>query len=152
MDQQLPTAQPQVPEIPHNQVVAGPAKKTSPISEILSGVKDRFSNIFSRLTFISPKAKKIISILIAFLVIVALAAVFVPLIKKLVQKPVEETPVVETSQLTLTARKPSRYATDEAVLKVESEVGALEADLNALEVKESNLNPPPLNWDVNFEE
>ena len=86
------------------------------------------------------------------IVVGALVAVFVPLIKKLMQKPEEETPVVETSQLTLTTRKPSRYATDEVVLKFESEVSTLEGDLNSLEVKESDLNPPPLNWDVNFEE
>ena len=152
MDQQLPQAQPQIPDIPHNQVVAGPPKKTSPLSEILSGVKARFSAVFDRITIIPPAAKKILSILLAFILIGALVAVFVPLIKKLMQKPTQETPVVETSQLTLTTRKPSRYAEDEAVLKIESEVTTLEADLNSLEVKESNLNPPPLNWDVNFEE
>src|SRR3989304_6285532 len=149
---ELPPIQPQAPEIPQNQVVAGPPKKTPPISEILTGVKERFSAIFSRFTFIPPAAKKIISILLAFIVIVGLVAVFVPLIKKIIQKPEKEVAVVETSQLTLTTRKPSRYAADEAVLKIESEVSALEGDLNALEVKESTLNPPPLNWDVNFTE
>jgi hypothetical protein len=76
----------------------------------------------------------------------------VPIIKKLLQKPVEEMPPVEPAQLTLTTRKPSRYATDEVVLKVETDVANLEKDLNSLEVKESDLNPPPLNWDVNFKE
>ena len=150
--QEFPPIPPQTPEIPLNQVVAGPPKKTSPLSEILARVKERFSAIFGRLTFIPPTLKKILLVVLAFIVIGSLVAVFVPLIKKLMQKPEEETPVVETSQLTLTTRKPSRYAAEETVLKFESEVSILEGELNSLEVKESNLNPPPLNWDVNFEE
>jgi len=152
MDQQLPPAQPQIPDIPHNQVVAGPPKKSGPLSEILTRIRSKISEVFDRITIIPPTAKKILSILLAFIVVGALVAVFVPLIKKLMQKPTQETPVAETSQLTLTTRKPSRYAEDEAVLKIESEVTTFEADLNSLEIKESNLNPPPLNWDVNFEE
>lgn len=151
--EQLETPQStQTPEIPQNQVVAGPSQKTSPLMEILTGVKERFSGIFSRLTFISPTAKKFLSITAAFLVVLVLIAMFVPLVRKLLQKPVEETQQVDTAQLTLTTRKLSRYATESAVLKIESDVASLEGDLNALEVKESKLNPPPLNWDVNFEE
>ncbi|OGM02037.1 hypothetical protein A2115_02535 [Candidatus Woesebacteria bacterium GWA1_41_8] len=140
------------PEIPQNQVVAGSPRKTSPLMEILAGVKERFSSIFSRLTFISPGAKKALSIAVAVLAVLALIAIFVPLIKKLLQKPVEETQEVDTAQLTLTTKKLSRYATESAVLKVETDVQNLDSELNALEVKESKLNPPPLNWDVNFEE
>lgn len=150
--QELPSIQPQIPEIPQNQVVAGPPKKTSPLSEISTKVKEKFSTIFGRLSYLPPTLKKILLILLVVIVVGALVAVFVPIIKKLMQKPEEEAPVVETSQLTLTTRKPSRYATDEAVLKFEAEVSSLEGDLNSLEVKESDLNPPPLNWDVNFEE
>jgi hypothetical protein len=152
MEQIQQPIQPTVPEIPHNQVVAGPPKKSSPITDIFSKAKSTLSDIFSRITIIPPAAKKILAIVLAFLIIAGLVAVILPIIKKLGQKPVEETPPVETAQLTLTTRKPSRYATDEAVLNIESEVKTYETDLNSLEVKESNLNPPPLNWDVNFEE
>jgi hypothetical protein len=148
---ELPPLPVQNPEIPQNQVVAGPPKKPSPL-EPLNRLKEKFSAVFARLTFISPRAKKVIAILLAFIVLSVLVLAFVPIIKKLLQKPVEEMPPVEPAQLTLTTRKPSRYATDEVVLKVETDVANLEKDLNSLEVKESDLNPPPLNWDVNFKE
>ena len=149
--QQLPP-QPTMPEIPHNQVVAGPAKKPSVLVDIVNKTKERFSDVLTRLTIIPPKGKKVLTVILAFIIVLALVSVFVPLVKKLLQKKEEETPTAQTDQLTLTTRKPSRYATDEAVLKTEGDVTLFESELNSLTVKESNLNPPPLNWDVNFKE
>ena len=57
---ELPPIPPQTPQIPQYQVVAGPPKKTSPLLEVLTKVKERFSTIFGRLTYISPTLKKIL--------------------------------------------------------------------------------------------
>jgi len=139
------------PTIPQNQVVAGPVKKTSPAVNKLKEVKEKLSVILGNLPFKSSKVKKVFLIILAIVIVGALVLILVPLAKKLLQKPGEEVPAVTTSQLTLTTKKPSRYATEPKVLNIESEVKAREDELNLVQVKESSLNPPPLNWDVNFE-
>lgn len=143
---------PRVAQIPQNQVVAVLPKKTNRILEVINKFRDKSSELFGRFTFISPTAKKILTIALALIVIVVLIGIAFPIIKKFMQKPVEEVAIVDTTQLTLSTRKPSRYATDETVLMIESEVLTQEGEMNTLEIKEYSLNPPPLNWDVNFDE
>lgn len=146
--QETPIIKP--PEIPHSQVVAAPVKKTPPLAEKIRAVKARLSGIFGNLSFVSSPVKKTLSIILAIIIVGAMVLILVPLAKKLLQRPAEEAPTVSTSQLTLTTKKPSRYHDDNEVLNIESEVNAREEELNSVQVKESSLNPPPLNWDVNF--
>ena len=47
---------------------------------------------------------------------------------------------------------PSAYATDSAVLKVESELKSIDEKLQSTDLKEAGLNPPVLDMDVNFKE
>jgi hypothetical protein len=143
---------PTVSQVTQSPAVAGSPKKSNNLSELLTRLKSSFSGLFDRLTFIPSTAKKVLLIALALVVIGVLMAILIPVIRKFMQRPVEETPVVDTAQLTLSTRKSSRYATDEGVLKIESDVSSLEEEMNSLEVKESSLNPPPLNWGVNFEE
>lgn len=46
---------------------------------------------------------------------------------------------------------PSRYATDSGVLKIEEDLRNLEKELDNLQVNETNLLPPRLDFDINFD-
>jgi hypothetical protein len=47
---------------------------------------------------------------------------------------------------------PSAYATDSAILKIEQDLKTLDQDLQLTDLKETSLNPPALDWEVEFEE
>ena len=46
---------------------------------------------------------------------------------------------------------PSPYATDSAILKSEEEIKALDEKIQKTDIKESGLNPPVLEWKIEFE-
>lgn len=46
---------------------------------------------------------------------------------------------------------PSSYATDSAILKSEEEIKALDEKIQKTDIKESGLNPPVLEWKIEFE-
>lgn len=50
-----------------------------------------------------------------------------------------------------TVSRPSNYADDEVVLKIETELNKLEDALEAADLAEAGLNPPLLDWQVEFE-
>jgi hypothetical protein len=54
------------------------------------------------------------------------------------------TPFVET------IASPSAYATDSAVLKIESDIKDIEDQLQNVDLKDNNLLPPALNLNINF--
>ncbi|MBM3205680.1 hypothetical protein FJZ41_02435 [Candidatus Shapirobacteria bacterium] len=68
--------------------------------------------------------------------------------KTLPSKPTP-TPTLSTSQETLT---PSLYATDAAILKIEQDVKNLDQELQGADLKENSLNPPALDWQIEFKE
>lgn len=47
---------------------------------------------------------------------------------------------------------PSAYATDSAVLDIENKLKEIDQDLDKVDLKETGLNPPVLDMEVNFEE
>jgi len=47
---------------------------------------------------------------------------------------------------------PSAYATDSAILKIESELKTIDQDLQSTDLKEAGLNPPVLDMEVELEE
>jgi len=47
---------------------------------------------------------------------------------------------------------PSVYATDSAVLEIGEKLKGIEQDLDKTDLKETELNPPVLDLEVNFEE
>ena len=46
---------------------------------------------------------------------------------------------------------PSSYATDSAVLQKEEEIKTLDEKIQKTDIKESGLNPPVLEWKIEFE-
>jgi len=47
---------------------------------------------------------------------------------------------------------PSAYATDSAVLEIEKRIKEVEKDIDKADLKETGLNPPVLDMEVNFKE
>jgi hypothetical protein len=52
--------------------------------------------------------------------------------------------------LELPISSPSAYATDSAVLNIEKNIDTLENSLANIDLKEENLQPPPLDWNINM--
>lgn len=61
------------------------------------------------------------------------------------------TPTLEPVATPSATIESSRYATDSGVLKMEQDLNAIEKDLNAMKVAESDLLPPRLDFEVDFE-
>jgi hypothetical protein len=68
-----------------------------------------------------------------------------------VAKVILPTPVITSLPTPATLTNPSKYATDSAVLKLEQNLKDNETKLNSLDIKESNLYPPQLDFDIKFE-
>ena len=101
---------------------------------------------------ISPKTKKIV-IAISMLFFVTLILFMVLMIYKgKEEKPISETQKELEAQTTIIERKPSRYATDEVVLKMETDLKTLEEEVNRGEIEEKSLIPPNLNFQINFKD
>jgi hypothetical protein len=62
-----------------------------------------------------------------------------------------EIPQPTTTPLPTTIINPSKYATDSAILEIESQIIQTESDLNSVDLNESELTPPSLDMNVNFE-
>lgn len=60
------------------------------------------------------------------------------------------TPAVTVLPTPVELLSPSRYATDSAVLKLEGNLKDNETKLNNLDIKESDLYSPQLDFDINF--
>jgi len=101
---------------------------------------------------ISARTKSVVRALAAVFFILIIAVFVVSYLKGRIQKPKEEEKVGEEAVTIIIERRPSRYATDEAVLKMEADTKALEEEINRGDIEEKSLTPPNLNFDVNFQE
>lgn len=61
------------------------------------------------------------------------------------------TPLPATTIPESSVSNPSRYATDEVVLKIEALIKKLAGDLNSADLRETNLRLPDLDFDIKFE-
>jgi len=123
-----------------------------PIQENLTKVMDSLGAGSSSVTEISQRTKRLaISIAALFLTLVTLIIVLTYFKNRNKVTPQEEKKDGGAAT-TIVERKPSRYATDEAVLKIETDVKALESEIGKSEIEEKNLTPPSLNFDINFKE
>lgn len=126
-----------------------------------NNIKNKFSEIKSRAVTkigpwysnLSPANKRLVTIMGVLLLIVGvlfvLALFFAPR-----RGPAAPTPTpVATSAPTATPAEitnPSRYATDSGVLKIETDLKDIEAKLNQTKLKDSDLTPPSLDYNIDF--
>jgi hypothetical protein len=105
-------------------------------------------------TAIPPRIKKMLYIaggMFAFLFVLLIVGVIVKSVaSRPVAKVVLPTPVITALPTPEALINPTRYATDSAVLKLEQNLKDNENMLNSLDIKESNLYPPQLDFDIKF--
>ena len=103
----------------------------------------------------SPPAKPINKKLIIGLVAFSLLLGIIWILRSLPQKEAEKAGVSPSPSPTTAEEEviiPSIYATDSAVLKLEGSLSELETNLLETDLSEAGLNPPLLDWEVEFEE
>lgn len=98
-------------------------------------------------------ALKTFCILIGSLFILLLfLTIFLPQILKSTQPPEPSpSPTPEPTPGEEETASPSAYATDSAILQIETAIGGLEEELKSTDLKETGLNPPVLDMEVEFE-
>ena len=89
-------------------------------------------------------------IFFAVLLILVLGAILLPFLSGKSQ-PASSLPT-PTPSLTPTPEiaNPSFYATDSAILKIEEDVKKIEEELDSVDIKEKDLIPPALDWEIKF--
>lgn len=151
-----------------NQVIqAPPQNPLEKVKEIFSSIFEKVKSLVSRFKVpsqptevegmfpgegISPRTKKIVTIVAAIFFIIILLLISISYLKNRTPKEVEEKEEGDGAQTTIVERKASRYATDEAVLKMESDIKILEEEINRSDIEEKSLTPPGLNFNVDFKE
>lgn len=60
------------------------------------------------------------------------------------------TPVASQSATPAAIARPSKYATDSAVLDIEKMITELDRDMSAVDIRESQLTPPNLDYEIKF--
>lgn len=63
----------------------------------------------------------------------------------------EPTPAVEVPPFPLGVGRPSKYASDETLLRIEGGVSSLETELGTVDLREPTLTPPVLDLKVSFD-
>lgn len=100
------------------------------------------------------KIKKLLIIaggMLGFLLAMLIIALVVKSISnRPVKRVVLPTPAVTALPTPEELTNPSKYATDSAVLKLEENLKDNENKLNNLDIKESKLYPPQLDFEINF--
>lgn len=113
---------------------------------LLSRLRAKLKEIFS------DKKKKNVFIGIGVLTILLLIIIVVQSTYRisLLKTPVLPSPTPSPFEEEIAS--PSAYATDSAVLDVEKRLKEIEKEIDQTDLKETGLNPPVLDMEVNFEE
>jgi hypothetical protein len=94
------------------------------------------------------KLVKVFFILFFLLILIFVAATLFNILKS---KKITEAPVLPTpSPVPFEPTKPSVYASDESVLKLEEDIDLLEKELVRVSLRDNDLLPPKLDFDINF--
>ncbi len=143
-----PIQQPTEVQQPTSQQPINPAPVTIPTPEKpkpIDNLKTKFNNL--------PKNTKILLIVITILLlIIFLLSILVAMFGK------KQTAIVATptpSPISVTPGpnvilNASRYATDSGVLKIESDLNDIQKQLETTDVKQTDLNIPNLDYNINF--
>lgn len=125
-------------------------------SKVINGLRSVVNKLKDAWLKIPERLRKILRIVgIVFAVLLVLVIILSTVLKLKGKVPVEvkPTPVASFGPLPSgeVTTNPSRYATDSGVLKIEEDLRNLEKELDNLQVNETNLLPPRLDFDINFD-
>ncbi|QQG47377.1 MAG: hypothetical protein HY044_04610 [Candidatus Woesebacteria bacterium] len=107
--------------------------------------------VMGRLDSKQKKLVKLFGILIGIILALLVVSVIVRALRG-VKKPALKATPTPTPQATFAPVEsiPSKYATDSAVLQIQSDVNNLDNDLNNNNFRDSNLRAPSVRFDSNF--
>ena len=122
--------------------------------KLFQNMRERFaSNAFY--LKLNPKTKKILKIFGAsfgvLIVLLIILALVVGLRREKGNGAPTPSPKAQKTPESEVVRNPSRYATDSAVLAIEEEVLEMDEKLRGVDLKESGLRPPQIEFDIKFE-
>lgn len=170
MNQDTNQQQPQVPvepQVPAQPVQApvpnesGQQQATPPVQQEPSvSTKKNFKSMFGDLSDKFKKAPKNIKLLVIVVTLFVLSIILL-LIAALVtggkKAAKTEAPVATPTAapgsplLEVEISNPSRYATDSGILKIESDVDNLSKEMDSVDLRQSNLRVPNLDFNVKFQ-
>lgn len=130
---------------------AGQTVKSKVINS-LQPVFNKFRDVWLKIPERLRKILRIMGIVFAVLLVLMIILSIVLKLKSKVPVEVKPTPAASFELLPSgeVITNPSRYATDSGVLKIEEDLRNLEKELDNLQVNETNLLPPRLDFDINF--
>lgn len=126
-----------------------------PIEKMADQIFEEIPNIGKRFSlkekYLQHKVPFIAAGVFLFLLLFLITlSVFFPKATPPVLPPASPTPTPTPLEERITS--PSAYATDSAILKIESDLKTLDQNLQATDLKEAALNPPVLDMQINFDE
>ncbi len=150
-----PPANPPVAESAIEADIKGLTKFISLVKAKLKQVRQPAAGGAGGSPLLDAKMKKLL--VVAGVVVALFAALLITAaIYKSGQTPREVAPTpIPTPAQSITTQEveiinPSRYATDSAVLSIESDLKAIEKEIVAAEIKETRLTPPALDFEIKF--
>lgn len=123
-----------------------PEKEKKP--SLFIRMKEKIKEIFTKENF--NKRKKLILIGTGVFVFLILALFIISSNYQVSQFKPPTIPSPSPTEEEIT--NPSAYAIDSAVLEIEKRLKEIEKEIDQTDLKETELNPPVLDMDVNFEE
>ncbi len=147
MDQVQKPIQPTPQPAPQDAVEADIKKAETFLAQVKgTNFSSVFKDIFSKYKIF------ILGLLAFFVVAIALGITFSIFGNRMKKRAPTPTPVTlaPTPTPPEEIKNPSRYATDSGVLKIQSDIEALDKDLNSVDLKENFLRPPAIQFDESF--
>lgn len=101
--------------------------------------------------------RRVLIIFMTLFTLLLLLIVILGLVYRLINQPVVvrenpiPSPVGKITPPPVEIRNPSKYAEDQTVLELEQKINELDKTITDTNVRESTLNPPTLNFEVEFE-
>lgn len=133
-------------------VSESPAAPPTPKPSLRSKLAVFTSRVKAKLPDPMHSSVKRLLILLAaiFVVVLLIALVYRIATERMGTKLQAPTPAPSPTETPVTTI-PSVYANDQDVLRIEGDLTKLEKDLGSLEVREDNLQPPALDFEISFE-
>lgn len=127
--------------------------KSKAVSKEVTDTGSRLGQVDTGTAVFQAKFKKIVPLILFLAVLVLILGAGFYVIQKFINR--KESPVI-VSGPTPTAVEyipsiPSLYATDETVLNLEQEISVLDREIAGVQLRETTLNPPILDFNINFQ-
>lgn len=145
---------PQEMQMPVQEPAHEGATPVSPQQASKAGFKNVLSNLMAKFKAAPKNVKLLVIVVLVFVFSIILLLIAALATKGRSGQKVETvatpTPASESQLLQVEISNPSRYATDSGVLKIESDADNLSKEMDSVDLRQSNLRVPSLDFDIKF--